>query len=65
MTPASGRAAVTWTVFIVVLSGAGLLAAEPGTAGFVLSGLMFAVGVLVGLVLLVLLRFADRADGGR
>ena len=56
MTPASGRAALTWTVFVVLLSGAGLLVSDPGTAGFVLSGLMLAVGVVAGAALVVLLR---------
>lgn len=54
MNPASARAALTWAVFVVLLSGAGLLAGEPGSAGFVLSGLMLAVGIVVGAVLVVL-----------
>jgi hypothetical protein len=56
MTTAWGRAALTWTVFVVLLSGAGMLASGPGTAGFVLSGLMLAVGLLAGAVLLAVLR---------
>jgi hypothetical protein len=64
MTPGWGRAALTWTVFIVLVSGTGLLVGRPGSAGFVLSGLMLAVGVLFGVVLLVLLRTASARDAG-
>jgi hypothetical protein len=65
MTPALGRAVLTWAVFIVLLSGVGLLVSPPGSAGFVLSGLMFAAGALCGAVLLVVLsrRFRDRTGG--
>lgn len=50
------RAALTWIVFDVLLSGAGLLVTRPGTGAFILSGLMFAVGVLCGAALLAVRR---------
>jgi hypothetical protein len=51
---------LSWIVLIVLLSGAGLLAGRPGTAGFVLSGLTLGIGVLAGAVVLVLIRFPRR-----
>ena len=56
MNPALGRAALTWTVFVVLLSGLGLLVGRPGSAGFVLSALMFAIGLVCGGTLFVVLR---------
>ncbi len=49
-----------WIVLIVLLSGAGLLAGQPGTAAYVLSALMLAAGVLAGAVVVALARFARR-----
>jgi hypothetical protein len=52
------RAALSWIVFDVVLAGLGLLVVEPGSGAFILSALMLAVGVLCGLALALVHRFA-------
>ena len=54
--PSFSRAILTWSVFIVLLSGAGLVVSQPGTASFVLSGVMLAVGLVFGVVLFAVLR---------
>lgn len=54
------RAALGWIVLIVLLSGAGLLAGSPGTAGFTLSALMLGIGLLAGAVLLMIVRRSQR-----
>lgn len=54
------RAALGWTVLIVLLSGAGLLAGRPDSGGFVLSAITLAAGLVAGAILLVAIRFARR-----
>ena len=54
------RAAVRWIALIVLLSGAGMLAGQPGTAAYVLSALMLAAGVVAGAVVMVVTRFSRR-----
>jgi hypothetical protein len=54
--PALGRAIVTWIVFIVLLSGAGVLVLPAGSPAFVISVVMLAVGGICGAVTLVLAR---------
>ncbi len=56
MSPVAGQALLRWAVFVTLLSGAGLLAARPGTAGYVLSAAMLCCGVATGILLAILVR---------
>lgn len=60
MSPQVGRAVLGWVVFIVLLAGALVLAAQPGTPAFVISVVMLGFGVLCGGVLIVLVRLSSR-----
>ena len=54
------RVLLRWIILIVLLSGAGLLAGQPGTGAYVLSGLTLGLGVVAGAVVLVLIRISRR-----
>jgi hypothetical protein len=57
------KAALTWIVLIILLSGAGLLGGRPGTAAFALSAFTLAFGVLAALILVAVARLGSPARG--
>jgi hypothetical protein len=60
--PTLGRAIVTWIVFIVLLSGAGVLVLPASSPEFVISAVMLAVGGVFGAALVVA-RILGRRGG--
>lgn len=57
------KAALTWIVLIILLSGAGLLGGQPGTAAFALSAFTLAIGVVAAAVLVVIARLGRPSRG--
>ena len=58
--PELAKALLRWIVFIMLLSGVGILAAKPGTPAFVLSVVMLGFAAVFGAVLLVVVRLLAR-----
>ncbi|HEY8454979.1 MAG TPA: hypothetical protein VIL34_05260 [Actinopolymorphaceae bacterium] len=54
--PSVGQAAFRWATFIVVLSGMLLFVVRPGSAEFVITAFMFAVGIVFATVIAVVVR---------
>lgn len=60
LSPELGRAGFFIGMFVVLTSGALLLAVRPGSAEFVVTSITFVIGVLFSLALVALIRIGVR-----
>ncbi len=60
LSPEFGRAGLLIGMFVLLPSGALLLAVEPGSAEFVISAIAFGIGLIFSIAIIVLIRVGTR-----